>query len=517
MTSDTALLHYGIVRAAGQDIAIAASELVEAVDMPPQLMPMPGASALMAGMFMLRGQLIPVLELQRLMAPPGPALTVADGPAAAVGAGSAGPAAARQVAVVAHGGMRLGLGVDAIAEVLRVLPAAIIPLAGAPGGPFDRWLVADGPGGRALPVLQVAALLERTPGVVPAREPAAAGLMASAGGVDGQARPLAAPRRHTLAMLGAQVLAFDFADVPDVRPMPEMRPFFAASGALLGLVAWRGHDVPVADLQRLLDLPAAAPATSAGPRPLLMVLQREGRLLGLQVDALLGMEMAATDAIVPLGAGASLHPECYAGALRTAQHGIAAVLRVDALLAHPLVASFLEGQLSAAARKAPQAVSPTSPSPVQAAGARTTFLVYQAGGGCATPLAEVEEILAYPSPAVRIDAAGSGMCGLVECKGRPLEVFDLRTLLGLPEAEATPQARVLVVRRGERLRGFLVDSLVSLVTADAAAQIGREPAAGGSRAGGSGLGRMLVVGQGAGATTCRQVDLGRFMGHFDTF
>ncbi len=147
MTSDTALLHYGIVRAAGQDIAIAASELVEAVDMPPQLMPMPGASALMAGMFMLRGQLIPVLELQRLMAPPGPALTVADGPAAAVGAGSAGPAAARQVAVVAHGGMRLGLGVDAIAEVLRVLPAAIIPLAGAPGA--GRSTAGWSPTGRA--------------------------------------------------------------------------------------------------------------------------------------------------------------------------------------------------------------------------------------------------------------------------------------------------------------------------------------------------------------------------------
>jgi len=124
----------------------------------------------------------------------------------------------------------------------------------------------------------------------------------------------------------------------------------------------------------------------------------------------------------------------------------------------------------------------------------------------------VEEILAYAEPAARIDVVGSGMCGLVECKGRPLEVFDLRTLLGLPAAEATPQARVLVVRRGNRLRGFLVDSLVSLVTADAAAQIGHEPAAGNNSRVGSGLGRMLVVGQGADATTCRQVDLGRFMG-----
>ncbi len=510
MTTDTAVLHYGIVRTAGQDIAISASELIEAVDMPERLMPMPGASSLMAGMFLLRGQLIPVLDLCQLMAPATPASLSADRVAAADGAAQATPQETRQIAVVAHGGMRLGLGVDAIADVLRVAPAAVTLLGGAPDGLFDRWLVAGGPDGRALPVLQVAALLEHTPGVMPAREQAVAGPVAGAGGVAGQARPVAAARRHTLAMLGARVLAFDFSDVPDVCPMPEIRSFFAASGALRGLVTWRGHDVPVVDLQRLLDLPAASPAASAAARTLLMVLQRGGRLLGLQVDALLGMEMVAPDAIVPLGPGASLHPECYAGTLRTAQHGMAAVLRADALLAHPLVASFLEGHLPTAARQASQAGA--SASSAQAAGARTTFLVYQAGGGCATPLSEVEEILAYAEPAARIDVVGSGMCGLVECKGRPLEVFDLRTLLGLPAAEATPQARVLVVRRGNRLRGFLVDSLVSLVTADAAAQIGHEPAAGNNSRVGSGLGRMLVVGQGADATTCRQVDLGRFMG-----
>lgn len=523
MTAGAAVLHFGIVRTAGQDIAIASSDLVEAVDMPQRLLAMPEPSALMAGMFLLRGQLVPVLDLQRLMAPaaaslptsapPPPAGDGADGgPAAqAAAAATALPAARRrQVAVVAHGGRRLGIGVDSIAGVLRVPPSAVTPLGGTQGSLFGHWVVTPEPEPRALPVLQVPALLERTPGVLPAVAPAADD---AAGATPAQ--PAAAMRRHTLASLGGQVLAFDFADVPDILPMPPMRAFFAAGGPLRGLVAWRGSEVPVVDLQRLLGigpaLAADAPASLPNaPKPLLMVLQRGDRRIGVQVDALLGMDMAEPDATVPLGAGASLNPGCYAGALRTSSHGIAAVMRLDGLLAHPLVAAFLDSRPAVAAGA--HAAAAEDAAAARAGGDRTTFLIYRAGGACATPLAEVEEILDYAAPAVRLDAAGGGMCGLVERRGRPLEVFSLRSLLGCAAAEPTAQSRVLVVRQGEGLRGFLVDSLVSLVSADATALIGREdaaPAASGTagRRTGSGLGRMLTVGQGADAVTCRQVGL----------
>lgn len=522
MTAGATVLHFGIVRAAGQEIAIASSELVEAVDMPPQLLPLPEPSPLMAGMFLLRGRLVPVLDLQRLMAPaatPG-ADFPGEGAAAASPATSAPPSISastpqpspavragrcRQVAVVAHGGRRLGIGVDSIAGVLRVPPSALTALGGAPEALFGHWVVTQDPEARALPVLQVPVLLEHTPGVVPTVQPAEA--------VPGDtAVQAAAAHRHTLASLEGQVLAFDFADVPDILPMPAMRAFFAASGPLRGLVPWRGHEVAVVDLQRLLGTEHRGPATAPAllPRaskPLLMVLQRGDRRIGVQVDALLGMDMAAPDATVPLGAGASLHPECYAGALRTSAHGIAAVLRVEGLLAHPLVAAFLDSQPPVVGGA--QAVADTA----RGDGVRTTFLVYRAGGDCATPLAEVEEILDYAAPAVRIDGVSSGMCGMIERRGRPLEVFCLRSLLGSTAAEPTAQSRVLVVRQGERLRGFLVDSLVSLVSADASALIGREAAlpAGAARRGGSGLGRMLTVGKGAEAVTCRHVGLGALM------
>ena len=499
MTAGATVLHFGIVRAAGQEIAIASSELVEAVDMPPQLLPLPEPSPLMAGMFLLRGRLVPVLDLQRLMAPAATPATPPPTPAVRAGR-------CRQVAVVAHGGRRLGIGVDSIAGVLRVPPSALTALGGAPGGLFGHWVVTQDPEARALPVLKVPVLLEHTPGVVPAVE------AAEATPDDTAVQAGAAAHRHTLASLQGQVLAFDFADVPDILPMPAMRAFFAASGALRGLVPWRGHEVAVVDLQRLLGTEHRGPAAGAvlppgASRPLLMVLQRGDRRIGVQVDALLGMDMAAPDATVPLGAGASLHPECYAGALRTSAHGIAAVLRLEGLLAHPLVAAFLGSQPPVIGGA--QAVADAA----RGDAARTTFLVYRAGGDCATPLGEVEEILDYATPAVRIDGADNGMCGMVERRGRPLEVFCLRHLLGSTAAEPTAQSRVLVVRQGERLRGFLVDSLVSLVSADASALIGREASApaGAVRRGGSGLGRMLTVGKGAGAVTCRHVALNALM------
>jgi purine-binding chemotaxis protein CheW len=504
MTAGAAALHFGVVRTAGQDIAIPSAHLVEAVDLPDRLLPMPQASALMTGMFMLRGQLIPVLDLHRLMAPAAPQdPSPADAP----------PPARRQVAVVAQGGRCLGIGVDAIAGVLRVAASDVTLLDGASDGLFDRWVTQDG--GQALPVLQVAALLTGTPGVLTAARRAAPD-DAAAAAPPRDAAAAALPRRHTLVRLRSRVLAFDFAAVPDVMPMPAVRPFFAGSGALRGMVPWRGGEVLLVDLAALLDLDggeaADAPVARPGSAPpLLMLLQHGGRRIGVQVDALLGMEPVSADAVVPLGAGTVLHPGCYAGALRTAARGIALVLRPEALLAHPLVASFLDTSPATSVAAGGRAHAQDA-----GAGVRATYLVYQAGGACATLLSEVEEILAYDGPAVRPDGAGDGMRGLMERRGRPLEVFDLRTLMGRPAAVPTTQARVLVVRHGARTRGFVVDSLVSLVAADAGARIGRAGAAAADAAGagqrsGGRLGPLLALGQGEDALTCRQVDLRALM------
>ena len=480
-------LHYGVVRVGGMAFAIAAAHLVEAVDRPEEMLGMPQAGALMRGVFMLRGRLIPVVELSGLLAGAGP---VANGA----------PAATGQVVVIRCEGASLGIAVDDIGGVIRV-PAGQITSLGGEGGLFDEWIT--GAASRAMPVLNIGALM-KTPGVRPAL--ARDGLPAAP-----KATGAARRSRYTLARVGSTVVAFDFQHVPDVSPLVGVKPFFDSSLALRGMVGWRGAELLLVNLGMLLGFAgAAAPGAGDTGKPLQLVLQHADRRIALQVDALLGLHHATDDELVPLGSGTTQAPACYAGSLRTRDHGIALVLDAQALLAHPLVGSFLDSAPAASGGTATGSAEDAR----KAGAGRCTYLIFQAGGTCATPLADVEEILAYDGSAVPIDNAGEGMRGLIEQRGKPLELFDLRPLLGRePAGDPARQTRVLVVRAGGRQRGFLVDRLVSLISSSEAPAASRDrlaaPPASGRR--GFGVERFLMLGQGADAVTCERVDLKRLM------
>lgn len=60
--------------------------------------------------------------------------------------------------------------------------------------------------------------------------------------------------------------------------------------------------------------------------------------------------------------------------------------------------------------------------------------------------------------ATAIPGAASYVEGLVQIRQQIIGVLNMRLRLGLPKAEPTLESRVVVVKLGERLVGFLVDS-----------------------------------------------------------
>lgn len=60
--------------------------------------------------------------------------------------------------------------------------------------------------------------------------------------------------------------------------------------------------------------------------------------------------------------------------------------------------------------------------------------------------------------ATRVPGAKEQVAGLVQIRGRVVPVLDLRVVFGFPPVPATIDSRVVVVTRGERTVGLLVDS-----------------------------------------------------------
>lgn len=81
------------------------------------------------------------------------------------------------------------------------------------------------------------------------------------------------------------------------------------------------------------------------------------------------------------------------------------------------------------------------------------------------PASDVVELESY-SGATRIPGAPHYVAGLVQIRGKVIAVVDLRARFGLPPIERTLDARVIVVRHGERLVGLLADSARDVVKID---------------------------------------------------
>jgi purine-binding chemotaxis protein CheW len=80
----------------------------------------------------------------------------------------------------------------------------------------------------------------------------------------------------------------------------------------------------------------------------------------------------------------------------------------------------------------------------------------------AVPMESVQEIVRVPQT-VRVPLASNHLMGLANLRGRVLPIFQCRTMMGMPSAEASEASRVLVLRIGSSV-GLMVDRVHAVMT-----------------------------------------------------
>lgn len=73
------------------------------------------------------------------------------------------------------------------------------------------------------------------------------------------------------------------------------------------------------------------------------------------------------------------------------------------------------------------------------------------------PAADVLQMESYGG-ATKVPGAAAEVAGLVQIRGRVVPVLDVRVMFGFPAIEPTINSRVVVMTRGDRTVGLLVDS-----------------------------------------------------------
>jgi purine-binding chemotaxis protein CheW len=437
---------YGSFHLAGTELALPVAALQEVVNYPETLTPVPLAPPYLLGLFNLRGTLIPVVDLRQLLR---------------LNAESS--SAARKIAIVEAGGVRVGLQFDATGEILRVPREQVITLDTPEGSSpmaIGAVLKLD-EGERILQVLAPSVLLGlRDVPQLAQTAPRVAERRAQQG-----------QRRQNVSFnVGGTALALPMDAIQEIIRVPALQHSPLADNVCIGMLNLRGATVPVLDFAVLLgfaraDGAKAAEETRADERRI-VVLHRNDLHFGLLVDEVASIVAYRDEELLPMPTyGGNAQRSLFAGYLPAEAHAGVLLINAVALFANERVVALASGHrelyrnvLADASKK-------------RGAGTRQTIVTFRIGQMIGVRITELREVIDYRDDVVHTPGLPEFVRGVLNLRGVLVTVIDVRAMYGMPAYEDLTRAKVLIVEHAREKYGLLVDSVEDIVTLNGVSQL----------------------------------------------
>lgn len=439
----------GIFEVGRMSLGLPAENLREVVACP-ELCSMPCESSVVAGGINVRGSIIPVLDLDLILARP----AAEHGHCLAL--------------IMSHQGRVLGLLVDHVAEIASIAREYSAARPDSGGGMMLESITLET---RSAPVhLLAVAHFFALPGVPEVPDVRHAAIEVATGGApsvqppdgDGQSRMV----RHMMVVrCGGLVMVLDSAFVHSTVPCPELLSSPLSGDYCEGAIAFDGRKIAAVDMLRLLGFPRGA---YAGVQA--FVVELESGKIACLVEEIIDVVKLPLPAALPVPRFALPRPEFVRGmhaqsvvqgqdSLRTKCQG-AYLFELDgeAIVAAAELAGLARmnvgygGDGEDAGRSAQQARRQMRTCQV---------LCYDIGYEVASQMLQVAEILPW-KPEMQIFGAGQRPDGIVMSRGQVIPTYELCPLVGEPSVELGCGASILVVEAEGQSMGFVVPRLLSI-------------------------------------------------------
>lgn len=417
---------------------VGAGEVSEVIRVPP-VARVPQAPASLLGLANLRGSVLPVASLRRLLGRP-------------EGGGGSGARA-----IVLGDGAPVALVVDRVEALVAVSPDRIessqtaLAVQGQEGltGMFQADVA-----GEPAHILDVRSLLQAAfvQRERPARAARAAGDLLSRPGAgtvgDGRSRLV------TFEVAG-QDFALPIAAVREIMPAPATaRALASGEAAILGVTAYRDTLLPLLSLRDLLSLGGDH---GSAPAAMVVVTQVRGALVGLVADRMKAIVPADPARIEPIPAvlAARTGGETRIDAIyRDAAGGrLVSILAPERLFRENVMQSL--GTERAGVGQEPGGESDAGES---------RFVVFRLGDEeFGLPVDAVVEVARVPERITRVPRTPAFLEGVVNLRGEVLPVIDQRRRFGMPPLDARDGCRVVVVRTEHHRAGLIVDAVTGVL------------------------------------------------------
>lgn len=429
---------YGTFHLSGTEYAVEMSDLQEVVTVPSTLQSMPLAPNYLLGLFNLRGQVIPVIDLSVLLGCSKERTQDVQG---------------KRLAVLRDANARLGLLFDSVGEILRMQLSEVSPIdqrnlsPDVPKMPVKAIICRDN-GKRLIQVLDLSAILcvRNLPIINQQTSTEDANYHFTA-------RMQDLYREKLIGFsVGECLLALEMKCVVAIVQNQAKAPSPRISDLCGEVVNFQGRTLPVIRMNRLLRV---APVVTECAHILICRIGTD--CIGLEVDATNSIIPYAKERVVPVPVLDDYRSEIFRGCFTDREGRDFIVLNEEGILSKDEILS-----ISLDHRKLIEQAEEGSQSPTTVA--RVPLLTFKMGKVYGIRLKDVLEVKTCPRDLARAPDTPPAVLGVLNLRGTPVSVVDPKQLFHLPSGEETgSDSYLLLFQHQSRKVGMRVDSIESIV------------------------------------------------------
>ncbi|WP_138516528.1 chemotaxis protein CheW [Rhodoferax bucti] len=267
-----------------------------------------------------------------------------------------------------------------------------------------------------------------------------------------------AEQRFGVFRLGQMQLALPIGALKEVTPMGALSALPSEAGCIIGAISLRGLMVPVLDLRLVVQHQGELP-----PNADVVVMEHEGRLLGLAADGVVGVYVLPADGVSPVSPMEPLASVLQAGFQRPDDGTLVSVLSPTAIARIPKVPFVTAPQNALAGNALTAGVGKNSAGLI----ADPRHLMLMRCSGIPVAMASQAVFTTLIQPQVQGAHMASGnFKGMMRFGEQDIPALDLAALCGFAPRDASQPPQAFLMQFAQGLVAFLVDEVVNVVVAD---------------------------------------------------
>lgn len=422
------------------ELVLGVEHIQEVVNFPTKVTPVPLAPSFLVGIFNLRGSVIPMINVKKILH---------------FDQDEVNPT--QKVAIIDFSGIKVGLLFDSTSEILHIRPEQMndFQYGSSEKKGVIRGAIKLNQGERILQVLDPMALvnIENLPQIV-------AKLNQEENPFVTRRHSKNAKRKQCISFrVGQTKLAFEINTIHEIIKVPELQTSIMEGTDCLGMINLRGDIVPILDFSQFLGFGKSSGDFS---EKRIIVMKLDQFRFGMMIDHVENIATYYGEDVLPLPVFSQKRSSLFEGVLSKENEDDVILLSHEHLLSDQEIHELTHGH----SKLYEQSTIESAITEKRKVSSRQVYISFQLDHSLAVPIQRIREIIQYPNQLMTPPGMPAYVKGVLNLRHEVITIVDLRSLYGFAPLESLSSSKVLIVRKDDLNYGLVVDSVESLVSID---------------------------------------------------